>query len=180
MNAVLLESEPVAIEADAPAQAIAAAPARRPASPQRQQSAGGLVLGELMGLLDDGCTALVIVVGEGGKTNALRARSLAELSRVDLGRRVALMFENDDRLTPIVIGVMREGSAPLSEGATERVELSADGAVLTVTAREQLVLRCGAASITLTKAGKVVIKGAYVVSHATGANRIRGGTVQIN
>jgi hypothetical protein len=51
---------------------------------------------------------------------------------------------------------------------------------LIVSAREQLILRCGAASITLTKSGKVLIQGAYVSSTSTGVNRIKGGSVQLN
>jgi hypothetical protein len=47
-------------------------------------------------------------------------------------------------------------------------------------APEQLVLRCGKASITLTKAGKVLIEGSYVSSKSTGVNRIKGGSVQLN
>lgn len=49
-----------------------------------------------------------------------------------------------------------------------------------VSAKEQLVLRCGKASITLTKAGKVLIKGSYVLSRSSGVNRIKGGSVQLN
>ena len=55
-----------------------------------------------------------------------------------------------------------------------------DGDRLILTAHEQIVLRCGEASITLTRAGKVLIKGAYVVSRSTGMNRIQGGVVHIN
>ncbi|MEW5071937.1 hypothetical protein AB1P14_09365, partial [Pseudomonas aeruginosa] len=38
----------------------------------------------------------------------------------------------------------------------------------------------GKASITLTRAGKVIIRGAYLSSRSTGVNRIKGGSVQIN
>ena len=44
----------------------------------------------------------------------------------------------------------------------------------------QIVLRCGEASITLTRAGKVLIRGAYVLSRSSGTNRIQGGSVEIN
>jgi hypothetical protein len=182
MNAVLSEPEGVAIEAGEPAQAAASSVAMQPGPRPRRRSEGALVFGELVGLLEDGCTALVVRVDEGGATKVVRARSLVELTRTDLGRRAALMFEDGDPLTPILIGVLRDGSAPplTDPAARQHVELSADGVALTVSAREKLVLRCGAASITLTKAGKVLIQGAYVVSHATGVNRVRGGSVQIN
>ena len=49
-----------------------------------------------------------------------------------------------------------------------------------ITAKDRLVLRCGKASITLTRAGKVLIEGAYVLSRSTGVNRVKGGTVQLN
>jgi hypothetical protein len=42
------------------------------------------------------------------------------------------------------------------------------------------VLQCGKASITLTKAGKVLIQGSYVSSRSTGVNRVKGGSVQLN
>jgi hypothetical protein len=60
------------------------------------------------------------------------------------------------------------------------VEIDADGARMVVSAREQMVLRCGKASITLTRAGKVLIQGSYVLTRSTGVNRVKGGAVQIN
>jgi hypothetical protein len=41
-------------------------------------------------------------------------------------------------------------------------------------------LRCGEASISLSRDGKVVIRGRHIVSHASGVNRIRGGSVELN
>jgi Phage tail baseplate hub (GPD) len=55
-----------------------------------------------------------------------------------------------------------------------------DGQRMIVSAREKLVLRCGKASITLTKAGKMLIEGSYLLSRSTGVNRIKGGSVQLN
>ena len=48
------------------------------------------------------------------------------------------------------------------------------------TAESEIVLRCGEASITLTRAGKVLIRGTYLLSRSSGVNRIKGGSVQIN
>ena len=47
-------------------------------------------------------------------------------------------------------------------------------------AQQEIVLECGKASITLTRAGKVLIRGAYLLSRSSGVNRIKGGSVQIN
>ena len=49
-----------------------------------------------------------------------------------------------------------------------------------IDADEELVIRCGEASITIRKGGQVLIKGMDIVSHARKRNRVRGGSVQIN
>ncbi len=51
---------------------------------------------------------------------------------------------------------------------------------LVISAAEQLTLRCGESSITLTAAGKIIIRGKYIVSRSSGVQRIKGGSVQIN
>jgi hypothetical protein len=45
---------------------------------------------------------------------------------------------------------------------------------------DEVALRCGQASITLRRNGRVVLRGAYVESRSRGTNRIKGGTVLIN
>ena len=45
---------------------------------------------------------------------------------------------------------------------------------------DEVTLKCGAASITLRRDGKVILRGAYVETTAKGVNRIRGGSVKIN
>ena len=62
---------------------------------------------------------------------------------------------------------------PISEKPAQ-VDVDADGQRLVVSAKEQIVLKCGKASITLTKAGKVLIQGAYVLSRSSGVNRGEG------
>ena len=46
--------------------------------------------------------------------------------------------------------------------------------------RRQDAARCGDASITLTRAGKVIIKGNYILSRSSGYNKIKGAAVDIN
>ncbi|MDH6170709.1 hypothetical protein M2282_005884 [Variovorax boronicumulans] len=140
---------------------------------------GGVVTGELVAIADEGRTPLVMFPGQPG-TAAVRARSVADLHGAHIGAAVVLMFEEADAARPIVMGVIRGSEGwPLAEQPAQ-VEVDADGARMVVSAREQMVLRCGKASITLTRAGKVLIQGSYVLSRSTGVNRVKGGAVQIN
>ena len=90
------------------------------------------------------------------------------------------MFDANDLTKPIIMGVLHEGDGWPLEHRLDQVEVDVDGARMIVSAKEQLVLRCGKASITLTKAGKVLIKGSYLLSRSSGVNSIKGGSVQLN
>jgi len=139
----------------------------------------GVFIGELIAMKDDGRTPLVLYPGQPG-TTALAARSVVDLHGAHIGKQVVLMFDEGDPARPIVMGVLREGEGwPLAERPGQ-VEVDVDGERLVVSAKEQIVLRCGKASITLTKAGKVLIQGAYVLSRSSGVNRVKGGSVQLN
>jgi hypothetical protein len=59
-------------------------------------------------------------------------------------------------------------------------EARLDGERIVLTAGQEIELRCGKASLILTRAGKVLIRGAYLLSRSSGVNRIKGGSVQIN
>lgn len=139
----------------------------------------GAAIGDLVALGDDGATAFVrhAVRGDGSVT---AARTTVELHARHIGAAVVLVYEAADPARPVVIGTLRSGQVPSEVQAPDHVELDADGRRLIVQARDQLVLRCGSASITLTKAGKVLIEGSYVCSRATGTNRIKGGSIQLN
>jgi hypothetical protein len=139
----------------------------------------GVITGTLLALTDKGQTALVSFAGQPGHA-ALRARSVVDLHGPHMGQSVVLMFEGGDVHKPIVMGLLR-GQTPWplpDQPAT--VDVDADGQRMIVSAKEQLVLRCGKASITLTKAGKVLIEGSYVASTSSGVNRLKGGSVQLN
>jgi len=103
-----------------------------------------------------------------------------------VGREVLLAFENSDPGRPIIIDTMHslldEVAASTSTvlGVKMPEDVLVDGKRVTFDAQEEIVLRCGKASITLTKAGKVLIRGAYLLNRSSGVNRIKGGSVQIN
>ena len=145
----------------------------------QQNRIDGVRIGELVGFLDSGATPLVVYSGQPG-TAALSARTIPDLRATQIGRQVVLMFDEADPLRPIVMGCLQEPSAWPIENKPDQVEVDTDGQRLVVTAKEEIVLRCGQASITLTKAGKVLIKGSYVLSRSSGVNRIKGGSVQLN
>jgi hypothetical protein len=138
-----------------------------------------LVVGTLVAFSHNGSTPLVTFRGQPGPS-ALPARTTVDLHGIHIGRQAVLMFEDGDPGRPIIVGCIRqEGDRALPEAAGS-VEVDADGQRLVVTANHDLVLRCGKASITLSRDGRIVVRGAHVVSHSSGLNRIRGGSVQIN
>jgi hypothetical protein len=113
-------------------------------------------------------------------TVALPARSIVDLERSHIGLEVVLSFEGGDRSRPVVLGVIREVPNPTSLASASQVEVDSDGHRVIVSARRELVLRCGEASITLDYEGRITLRGAHITSHSKGVNRIRGGSVQLN
>jgi hypothetical protein len=133
----------------------------------------GVVIGTLVELDVVGSPR---VTHPGNPLGPLPARSLAPLDSAKVGRDVALIFEGGDPAKPLVLGVLQRPGRP----DPRPVDVEVDGETLTLTGKKEVVLRCGKASITLTSAGKVLLRGAYVSSRSSGVNRIKGGSVQIN
>jgi Domain of unknown function (DUF6484) len=100
------------------------------------------------------------------------------------GREAVLMFEDGDATRPVLIGLVQPPLKPgkqiiLEEGGGP-LEAVADGETVRINGHKEIVLRCGLASITLTRDGKILLRGAYVQSRSSGVNRIKGASVQIN
>jgi hypothetical protein len=152
---------------------------REPVNRTESPSVGGVVVGELIAIVNDGRTPLVTFRGQ-AEPGAVSARSVIDLHGAHIGGHVVLMFDGGDPAKPIVMGVLRDRDGWPLERRPEQVEVSPDGERMVVTATNQLVLRCGKASITLTRAGKVIIQGTYLSNQSSGVNRIKGGSVQIN
>lgn len=152
----------------------------RPAKVTHPMANNGVIIGELIAIANEGRTPMVLYAGQPG-TAAVAARTTVDLHGPHIGRKIALMFEGGDAAKPIVTGVLRDNDEgwPLAEKPGE-VQIDADGQRLIVSAKEQVVLQCGKASITLTKAGKVLIQGTYVLSRSSGVNRVKGGSIQLN
>jgi len=87
---------------------------------------------------------------------------------------------------PIIIDTLYSLVDEITESSTIALETEIpkdvliDGKRVTFDAKEEIVLRCGKASIILTRAGRVIIRGAYILSRSSSVNRIQGGSVRIN
>lgn len=131
----------------------------------------GVAIGMLLGFVDG---RPVVVFPGNPEPAGVPARSLASLGPDDLGAEVALLFEEGDPGRPLIVGrIVRPGAAPGAEAERRAARVSIVG-------EERIELRCGAATILMEKDGRIVIRGAHVVSHASGANRVRGGSVHLN
>ena len=133
-------------------------------------------------------------------SNPVIAQATQAVSSAQVGRQAAVVFVDGNIAQPLIIGFVYSQldslldsyeSTPLElhkpiEGGTleESAQLSTDivvdGKSVTIDAKEQIVLQCGESSITLTKSGKIMIRGKYVLSRSSGVNRILGGSVQVN
>lgn len=138
-----------------------------------------VVIGKLVAITEDGCTPLVLFQGQCGAA-AVRARTVVDLRGPHIGQSVVLMFEGGDPGRPIVMGVLRGAAGWPLEDSPGQVQVDADGERMIVSAKQELVMRCGRASITLTRAGKVLIRGTHVLSRSSGVNRLKGGAVLLN
>lgn len=97
----------------------------------------------------------------------LLARALVPVPATAAGRLAAVTMMDEE---PLILGLIQ----PLVP------ELDVDGETLVLEARQELSLRCGAASITMTADGRVTIRGTQLLSRSEGANRVQGATVQLN
>jgi hypothetical protein len=149
----------------------------------------------------------LLVDFRGNARGPIAARATVALDPAEalaaVGRRqeAVLVFEDGDPALPIVVGLVQpreptlidlvlDGADPMgapppnarAEAPAEEPSVVAvvDGKRVVLEGEDEVALRCGAASITLRRNGKIVIRGTYVESHAAGTNRIKGGSVRIN
>jgi hypothetical protein len=146
-------------------------------SGENDQRLPGVILGRLVALDAPG-RALVALKAQPLAAPIL-ARSLTGLNADDEGRDVALMLEEGDPARPVIIGCIVDATgAPLAHDP--RAPISIEGDSIELSGGKEIVLRCGEASLTLKRDGKLILRGAYVETQASGVNRIKGGCVKIN
>jgi len=101
-----------------------------------------------------------------------------------VGRDVLLLFENGDPELPIAVAVLYSPEADRSGAAVEctpnEISAQVDGEEYVVTAKKRIRLQCGKGSITITRDGKIILRGTNLLSRSSGPLRIKGGHVEIN
>ncbi len=117
----------------------------------------------------DGCPMVEI------DGHVVAARATIAIQRDDLGREAMVSLLNEDPRQPVVTGLFVDPQAPARR---RTVEIRADG--LDFEAASKIVFKCGKSSITLHRDGKIVLQGKHLLSRASGVNRVRGGTIELN
>lgn len=153
--------------------------------PDEPERIEGLLIGTLVSVWKNGNMFVDYPDNPTGKS--LAAKSTTTITREDKNKEVALMFESGDPNKPIIIGLMhqkvstsKKASKNLDGKTQTQFEALVDGEKVTINAENEIELSCGDASITLTRAGKILIRGKYILSRSSGVNHIKGGSVQLN
>lgn len=156
---------------------------------------GEIVIGEIVGI--DAQGQPLVNYPENPSGGPLGAMSTVSVTAAHAGRNVALLFAKGDPRSPVIMGLIhsplhelimaydaRTGApSPDEQAAVPPLkvdDVTVDGKRIVLEGREEVVIKCGEASITLTKAGKILIRGNYLLNRSTGVNRIMGGSVQLN
>jgi uncharacterized protein DUF6484 len=155
---------------------------RKPANatPSAALMSGGAAIGRLHGFaLDDSPMVgdLDTLPGQ-----AIAARTTVSLRREMIGTPVVILYERGNPQLPIIVGVMQQSPIATEQSAlsSQAIAVHADDERYEIRAEREIMLRCGDSSITLTRAGKVIIKGNYILSRSSGYNKIKGAAVDIN
>jgi hypothetical protein len=146
----------------------------------------GMKTGRIVEIDGDGTVRVTWAGNRRGPRTARLSGALAERmgrGQVAENAPVLLLFADGDPEQPVAVDTVETAAAPPEAAvfATDSEEtVTVDGRRIAFEAREEIVLRCGKSSITLTRAGKIIIRGAYLLNRSSGVNRIKGASVQIN
>jgi hypothetical protein len=116
---------------------------------------------------------------------AISLRGEALVAAAAERRGVVLVFDGGDSARPILVGLLEPETPLLDEllgGQAEKLPdvAEVDGKRVVIDGRDEIVLRCGKASISLRRNGRIAIRGVQLETRARGLQRIKGGKVEIN
>lgn len=166
---------------------------------------GEVVVGTITGLSEKGYPLVSFSI-LGQAMVAVEATTTLSLTAREIGRQAALLFIESDVHRPLVIGLIHSPLDMLLESYRDTgidlevarnddkdnarndideplhafEDITIDGKKVHIEARDEIVFKCGESSITMTRAGKITIRGKYILNRSSGVNRILGGSVQVN
>lgn len=170
--------------AGASAEDTAVAQAEAPSTTSAILNSPGVVTARLAGFADEGRTPLVILPAPNDQV-ARRARAAVDLHGAHVGRELVVAFDGGDPQRPIILALLRGLEQDLAQVAHQAPaspswQLRVDGERCILSAQHELVLECGPARLILRADGRAELRGNTVITEATDANKIRGGSVQLN
>ncbi|MFV1873568.1 MAG: hypothetical protein ACMZ64_09630 [Oleiphilus sp.] len=105
---------------------------------------------------------------------------------------MAISFARNNGVVAIVMGVIKRAlddvldvdrmgkrDESTSNEANEKAAI-VDGKKLELSATDEVTIRCGKASISLNKNGKILIKGEHMLNRTAGSYKIKSGSIQLN
>jgi hypothetical protein len=139
--------------------------------PPSAVSAGAARLGQIVAVQDDA----VLVDFNGNPAGPLPARTTVPLR--NLKDAVLLQFLPDG--SPVIAGQLFAG-VPVEATGVPEADVVLKGKRVRIEAETEIVLTAGETRIHLDSRGKAVTTADQVVSRARGANKVQGGSVQLN
>lgn len=138
-----------------------------------RQRGGVTTFARIVSVNSDGTVKTATQPGECPVT----ARTIVDVGLADAGRQAVILIDPQQPDAPVILGIIRE---PAEETGGVEASVVVDGGKVVLTAKDEIVFNCGEASITLTKSGRIVIRGNDILSRARLTNKIKGGSIQLN
>jgi hypothetical protein len=154
--------------------ALYSPPAEQPRTDRHTAAAAAATainLTTIVGIDPDG----VLVRGEAPGGKPVRARTAVALR--NLKDPVLILGLPDG--TAVIVGQVYD-TVPLETRASADAEVSLRGSRVRIEADLELILKAGGCEIRMDALGKMVTTADTLVSRARGANKVQGGTVQLN
>jgi hypothetical protein len=161
-------------------------------SARKPKPIDGVVLGWVAGM-DARRGLLVDFPGHAG--GAVPARSILTLDAAAIEaavkdrRGAVLQFEDGDPRRPVLMGLLQPTAAtPMldallaapADPPQERLTARVEGKRVVLEGKDEIVFRCGDATITLRRNGAVLVRGREIESRSSGRSVIRGRKVALN
>ena len=123
--------------------------------------------------------------GQGIACDVLRV-GMGDVPSLESGQEVLVALSAEPDPAGVILGGigLAEGATPARPAPRATPApgepLRLEHREIMIEAGDEITLKCGEASITITRDGKIVIRGEHILSRAKGTQRIKGGSVAIN